>query len=247
MKEREPDGGPVPADRPASGRKAEGMAAGERKSATLINASGAKTSIAIWVQMQQQPQPAPIAWLSALLSDGSYTVFQWKTAYEYIWANTGKLISGKTVSAAQRLAVTDQAPAARLEQHGNTYRLQSFVPPNGGTPGTLLIEAGAIPQDTLTIGVNIRIVSGFGQPGNGSSVVQAEPNISRSWTTGETYFANFGQVTQSEFDPQNLSTQAPLAIDFGSGPDVVLLLDQGNVLKQVTNSKLTTRGLLKLR
>ncbi|WP_417675065.1 hypothetical protein [Roseibium sp.] len=213
----------------------------------MINASGAKTSIGIWVQMQQQPQQAPIAWLSALLSDGSYTVFQWKTAYEYIWANTGKLISGKTVNAAQRLAVTDQAPAARLEQRGNTYRLQSFVPPNGGTPGVLLIEAGAIPRDTLTIGVNLRIVSGFGQPGNGSSVVQAEPNVSRSWTAGETYFANFGQVTQSEFDPQNLSSQASLEIDFGSGPDVVLLLDQGNVLKQVTNSKLTTRRLLELR
>jgi len=223
------------------------MAAGERKSATLINASGAKTSIAIWVQMQQQPQPAPIAWLSALLSDGSYTVFRWRTAYEYIWANTGKLIAGKTVSAAQRLAVTDQAPAARLEKRGNTYRLQPLVPPGGGTPGALLIEAGAIPRDTLTIGVNLRIVSGFGQPGNGSSVVQAEPNVSRNWTAGETYFAGFGQVAQSEFDPQGLSSQAPLAIDFGTGADVVLLLEPGNVLKQVTNSRLTTSGLQELR
>ncbi|MEP2707827.1 MAG: hypothetical protein ABJQ71_22240 [Roseibium sp.] len=214
------------------------------KTATLVNASGATTSITIWVQMSNEPQPAPIAWICALLSDGGFTKFKWTESYEYIWGKTGKLVAGKTVSAAQRLPVTKDTPAARIEKKGQTYRLHPYVPPNGLPPDTLRIEAGKdIPLDTLTIGVNSRIVSGFGQPGNGSNVVQAEPNVTRNWKTDEKYFASFGQVVQSEFDPQNLSSQKPLAIDFNSGPDIVLMLEQGNVLKQLRDSKFTAREL----
>lgn len=212
------------------------------KTATLINASGATTSIAIWVRMRHEPQPSPIAWICALLSDGSFTKFEWQESYEYIWGNTGKLVAGKTVSAAQRLAVTEQAPAARIEKHGQSYRLQPYVPPSGLPPRTLeIVAANDIPQDKLTIGINSRIVSGFGQPGNGNNVVQAEPNVTRRWTTDAEYFAGFGQVVQSEFNPRNLSPPKPFPIDFKSGPDIVLLLEPGNVLKQLKDSKLTAR------
>ncbi len=212
----------------------------ERKTALLVNGSNAKTSIAIWVRMQAAPDDAPIAWLSALLSPDSYSVFQWQASYEYIWANTGKLFSGKIVNAAQRVAVSDKAPAVRLEQHGNGYRLVPFTPALSLPPGRLLVEAsGEVPMDQLTVGVNLRIDCGMGQPGDGASVVQAQPNLSFQWTVGEAYFANFGIIPQSQYDPPAVQNQAALPLDFGTGSEVGVILDRNNTLKQMTKSRLT--------
>lgn len=210
-----------------------------QKSALLVNASGTTTSIAIWVELRDRPQPKPIAWICAALPDQGFTTIRWETAYDYIWANTGKLVAGKTILVAERLAVTEQRRAVRLEKDGGGYRFAAYDPTPPPTSTTLLIDvADGIPAGQLTVGVNLRIVSGIGQPGNGCSVVQAEPNVPRQWTTGETYFASFGAVYQSQFDPRFASGLPPLQLDFTGGPDVGLLLDASNRLRQMTNAML---------
>lgn len=211
-----------------------------RRGLVLVNAGTAATSIAVWAKMQSAPTSEPIAWICASLQVNGYTTFAWETAYQYLWANTGHLTPGKTVAAAQRVPVSDRVPAVRLEKQNTHYRLVPFTPSPALPPGDFLIETdGNVPQDQVTIGINLRIISGFGQPGNGTSVVQAEPNVSRRWSAGETYFAGFGGVVQSEFAPKSLSTQTPLEIDFSTGATAGLILDSSNVLRQMTRSDLS--------
>ena len=212
---------------------------------TLVNAGPSHTSIAVWASFAQAPDNRPLAWLSALLSPNSYTVFEWQAAYDFVWAETGKLVSGKTVSAAQHLPATSVAGMAMLEKHGNGFMLAPFAAPTPPPAGTLLIQTSSdVPADQLTIGINIRIASGIGQPGNGTAVVQAQPNIAYRWTTEETYFASAGQFSQSEYDPPDFTIRPPLALDFSSGPEAVVLLDSANLLHQLGNSDL--QGLMRL-
>lgn len=215
------------------------MAGTKTFSATLINASALRTSIAIWPQFQGTPDPAPVSWFSALLLSNSYTVLRWQTSYEYVWANTGGLFSDKVVNVAQRLAPTAEAPAARLEQAGTGYRLVP-VPSSPIGPDRMLIETSTgVPPGKLAVGINVEIISGIGQPGNAASVVQALPNFSYSWTLGETYYAGFGAIAPSQYDPQALGLQTPLRLDFGVEGDIAVMLDSNNVLIQLDQTEAT--------
>ena len=206
--------------------------------ATLVNASQSQTDIAIWVAFAGEPASTPIAWISALLSPNCYAVYEWRANYELIWADTGKLLAGKTVNTAQRLPVASGS-AAQLEKLGGGYRLVPFAPPVPPTAGTLVVETSAdIPADQLAVGINIRIDSGMGAPGDAANVVQAGPNLTYRWTLGETYYANAGAITQSEYDPPAFQTQTPLRLDFAGGSDVGILLDQANILHQLGNAQL---------
>lgn len=207
--------------------------------ATLVNASQSQTSIAIWVVFAGGPAAKPVAWLSALLSPNCYAVYEWQAVYEAVWADTGKLVAGKTVNAAQHLPATSAGFAARLEKQAGGFRLVPYAPPVPPDAGTLLIETSAdVPANRFAVGVNIRIASGMGEPGDAASAVQAGPNLTYRWTTGETYYANAGAITQSEYDPPAFTTQTPLKLDFAGGSEVGILLDQANVLQQLGNSQL---------
>jgi len=207
--------------------------------ATLVNASQSETSIAVWVDFAGGPASKPVAWISALLSPNCYAVYEWQAAYELVWADTGKLLAGKTVNAAQRLPTAPAGGAARLEKQGGGYRLVAVSPAVPPDPGTLLVETSAdVPAEQLAVGVNIRILSGMGAPGDAAGVAQAGPNLTYRWTTGETYYANAGAITQSEYDPPALQTQTPLKLDFAGGSDVGILLDQANILHQLGNAQL---------
>jgi hypothetical protein len=206
--------------------------------ATFINASQSRTSIAIWVAMKKSPDKTPIAWLSALLSPDSYAVFEWQAVYEYIWAVTGKLAQGKTVYAAERLQVDPATQAGRLEKNGSDFRMVPFTPAHQMPAGEMMIEiSGLVPQDYLAVGVNMRISAGIGQPGNGTSVVQAQPNLTFNWQPVDGYFANFGAIAQSEYDPQTMMRQSSLQLDFAGGSEVAVLLDASNTLTQLGSAK----------
>jgi hypothetical protein len=202
--------------------------------AILVNASKSRTSIALWMTLAKSPDTKPVAWISALLAPGSYSIFKWGSTYEYVWADTGTLIQGKTIGVAERMTAT--APTVQLQKHGAGYR---FVAVNGQAkaPGDLTISTtGDIPQNRLSIGINLRIDSGIGQPGDAVNVVQAQPNLDSTWTVGERYFANFGSVAQSEYDPVIFGLQTPLELDISTSSDVVVLLDQTNTLQQLKDS-----------
>lgn len=208
--------------------------------ATLINAGPNSTCIAIWPEMQKSPDPSPVAWFSALLLSESFATLQWQASYEYVWANTGKLFSDKVVSVAQRLAPSSTAPAVRLEQTGTGYQLVPFTPTHEMASDNMLIETSAdIPAGGLTVGINIEITFGIGQPGNAASVIEAQPNLSYSWTVGETYYAGYGAISPSQYNPSALKLQAPLRLDFGSTGEIVIMLDSKNVLMQLDSVEAT--------
>jgi hypothetical protein len=203
--------------------------------ATLINDSPARSSIAIWVRMAKAPDDMPVAWICAALSRQSFTVFEWETVYEFVWANTGKLISGKTIRAAERIEAA--VPTVRLERAGDSYRFIPIASAARSARRLTITTMDDIPQGVLAIGMNIRITSGIGQPGDAANVVQAHPNMVRAWETGEHYYANFGAIAQSEYDPEILRKQPPLDLDFSAGPEIGVLLDSSNTLKQLTDSQ----------
>jgi hypothetical protein len=208
--------------------------------ATIINASAMRTSIAVWLRLKHTPQDAPIAWISAQLSPDSYATFVWETVYEFVWANTGRLASGKVVHVAERMDAV--ARSARLERSGDSYRLVAV--PTGlatETESLSVVTNDDIPSGQLAVGLNIRIANGIGQPGNGVSVVQAQPNLVFNWTVGETYFACFGAIAQSEYDPDVFNTQTPLALDFSGQDEVAILLDSTNSLTQLKIGEAETR------
>ncbi|MBW6421664.1 hypothetical protein KX729_09445 [Rhizobium sp. XQZ8] len=206
--------------------------------ATLINAGPSRTCIAIWPEMQKSPDPSPVAWFSALLLSESFAALQWQASYEYVWSNTGKLFSDKVVSVAQRLAPSGTAPAVRLEQKGTGYQLVPFTPTHEMASDSMVIETSAdIPSGGLTVGINIEIAAGIGQPGNAVSVIEAQPNLSYSWTIGETYYAGYGAISPSQYDPSALKLQTPLRLDFGSTGEIVVMLDSRNVLMQLDSAE----------
>jgi hypothetical protein len=203
--------------------------------ATLINDGPARSSIAIWARIAKAPDDKPVAWICAALSRQSFTVFEWDTVYEFVWANTGKLISGKTIRAAERMEAA--VPAVRLERAGDSYRFIPIASVAKTARRLTITTMGDIPKGMLAIGMNIRIASGIGQPGDAANVVQAQPNMVGAWETGERYYANFGALAQSEYDPEIFRMQTPLELDFSAGPEIGILLDSSNTLKQLTDSQ----------
>lgn len=205
--------------------------------ATIINGSSSRTNIAVWGVLKNDGGAEPVAWISPLLSPATYACYEWDLDYQYIWANTGALVSGKMVYAAQR--VDASASPVCLTRDGDAgYSLVPYKPPVDPPPGKLLIEtAGDIPLGQLAVGINLRIASGPGQPGSGVSVLQAQPNLVYTWDTGMAYFANFGAIPQSEYDPGLFKTQKKLVHDLSGDPDAVIMLDESNVLKQLKNSQ----------
>ena len=205
--------------------------------ATLINASSLTTSVVIAAEMAEAPSTVPIAWLCAVLRPNSYTRFAWQASYEFLWARTGSLMARKTVLAAERLPVTDTVRAVRLSYQGGLVRFEPFEPVPPLPEGGMLIDCGGdVRINDVAIGVNLRIDSGFGQPGTGTSVAQAHPHRQFLWRPVVEYYAYYGAISQSEYDPPAFKLQPRLTLDT-SGGEFGVLLTAANQLVQLDASE----------
>ena len=207
-----------------------------RKSVYMSNVSFATTTIAVWSTITATPGTgAPLMWLAAVLPPKSFTIFDWIEEREFIWAETGALKPGVIVVAAERELSAKHPNGVKLISHRKGYAFES----RSAGPGETIQVSSSVPQDRLTVGLNLKITGGIGRPGSGASVRQALPNVSYSWSGEPTYAAGFGALAQSEYDPSALSGQTPLSLDFSKSQEIGVLLDANNSLEQLSEGDLT--------
>jgi len=131
-----------------------------------------------------------LAWFAQPSNPTTRIVFNWNVNYDFVWAETGELVPGVMFVASQTwpadLSTMNQVTYS--EQSG-AYTFENQGP--GPVQGTLFVkESSLIPANASAVGI--------GMSGNGTFVVQAEPNITASFTPHPAYWITFGSYTEGE-------------------------------------------------
>lgn len=146
-----------------------------------------------------------LAWFAQQAAPTTQLVFSWTIDYEFVWSETATLKPGVVFTASQKWA-TDPSG-------GNNQVTFSDVPPftfteqtSGPAAGSLyIVQDRTIPLNTASVGIAMGGASAY--------AVQAEPNITTSFTPTPNYWITFGQYIPGEvIDVQEIaSTSAQIA------------------------------------
>ena len=150
------------------------------------------------------PNVQSLAWFSKTAAPTTKILFSWTVDYSFVWSETGQLIPGVLFSASQNwdadLSSTNQVT---FTKSGGAFTFQNQT--KGPQGGTLYIgEDGTIPKNTASVGI--------GMSGSGVYVVQAQPNITATFTPHPVYYITFGTYTQGEvLDIGQITNDAQIA------------------------------------
>lgn len=199
----------------------------------FVNSASSTFSLGCIVTLEgiNNPSPThPIMWMSVKLEPGKIQIFKWRNSFEFIWAATGQLQTGSIiVPAARKRANAKRGETILLTRRRGRekYRFRSLekVP----EAGLLQIMCdGTIPAQSISVGLNIKILGGIGLPGSGVVVQQAQPNLLYTWKTKPDYFATFGSFIQGSYQPV---TQGLIPFSFPNNVNTMsVTLQQNNTL-----------------
>ena len=136
------------------------------------------------------PEVMSLAWFAKKANPTTKVQFSWTIDYGFVWSETGKLNDGVIFTASQDWSadLTTSNRVGFTDENG-AFTFENQV--QGPVPGTLSIaQDKTIPANTASVGVSMS--------GAGTYVVQAQPNITASFTPHPNYWITFGTYTQGE-------------------------------------------------
>jgi hypothetical protein len=159
---------------------------------TCINNSSMLGSFAVF----QKPPGNPggtftLAWFARPTHPGTQVTFDWTTDYCFVWSETGVVKPGISFSASEVLAA-DPNGLNLTQLTEDSVGATFFTPPIGDGPkGTLTIQqrSNVVPHRTAV---------GIGMSGSGTTVMQAMPNITATFTPHPNYWVVFGNYTTGQ-------------------------------------------------
>ncbi|HEY4170324.1 MAG TPA: protein rhiA [Reyranella sp.] len=153
---------------------------------TCINNSSMLGSFAVFQRPPGNPGSVfTLAWFTRPTHPGTQLTFGWTTDYCFVWSETGVVKPGVSFSASETLAADPNGQnftQLTEDSVGATF----FTPTTGDGPkGTLTIRqlANVVPDRTSV---------GIGMSGSGTTVVQAMPNLTATFTPHPNYWVVFG-------------------------------------------------------
>jgi hypothetical protein len=135
------------------------------------------------------PNVMSLAWFSKQAHPTTRIKFEWTLDYSFMWSETGVLASGVDFEASQvwPADLTSSNKVAFTDENG----AYTFENQTSGTPGSLIIvNDGTIPARQASVGI--------GMSGQGAFVVQAQPNLTQTFTPHPKYFITFGNYEAGE-------------------------------------------------
>jgi hypothetical protein len=165
------------------------MGSGYQYTLVFVNHSSRTADVCVF---QQDPlllsvgSLETVAWLVQPANPTTVVTFQWTADYDFVWSAPGKLAPGVQVSSAQvwpaDLSTKNQVTFTKTD---GAYTFQNQT--QGLTAGRLIIsEISTIPAQQAAVGI--------GAAGAATFVVQAQPNLSLTFTPSATpqYWITFG-------------------------------------------------------
>ncbi len=150
------------------------------------------------------PDVMSLAWFTKAAAPTTNVQFGWTIDYGFVWSETGTLTKGVVFTASQDwpadLTTTNRVG---FTDENSAFTFQNQV--EGPLPGTLsIVQDNTIPADTASVGVSMS--------GSGTYAVQAQPNITASFTPHPNYWITFGSYIQGEvMDIGQLTNAAEVA------------------------------------
>jgi len=133
------------------------------------------------------PSVMSLAWFTKYTNQGTSATFTWNINYDFVWSQTGVLVPGVTFVASQVMpADLSTSNEITLDYNGG-YRFTNLQA--GPIPGTLMVfQDSTLPANDASVGI--------GMSGNGTFVVQAEPNMTTKFTPHPQYWIALGNYNQ---------------------------------------------------
>jgi hypothetical protein len=167
-----------------------------------------------------EPNGYTLAWFTRQVANGVDLDFTWTVDYAFVWSDQGTLKPGITFEARQVIPA-DLTTANLVTFTDVDGAFQFGTPTAGGTAGSLTIdEANTIPKNMAKVGI--------GMSGQGTHVIDAEPNVGAVFTPHPEYWIGFGFFKQGQvLDIQSLvnAQQVPFSANVFQ---MTATLDSGN-------------------
>lgn len=166
------------------------------------------------------PNVFPLAWFSKYTYPLTNAEFTWAIDYNFVWEETGPLVPGVVFKATQdppaNLTTSNQI-TLEYDAGNGAYYFADQGP--GPRPGNLYIrESASVPLKQASVGI--------GMSGAGTFAVQAQPNLSLTFTPHPRYYVAFGTFTKGEvLDIQEITNAAEVAYPAGVYHMMVVLND----------------------
>ena len=127
-----------------------------------------------------------LAWLSKRVHPGTSVTFNWDVDYCFVWGETKKLGNGSSFHASQcieaNLKTRNDIDFVKID---GAYKFEGGVTQRpGASEGSLYIDQGG----SVLSGESL---VGVGMSGNGTFVVDAQPNIDLIFKPNPTYYVVF--------------------------------------------------------
>lgn len=167
-----------------------------------------------------RPGVFTLAWFAKPVATGVDVDFCWTIDYNFVWSEQGELQPGICFAANQVLAA-GLIQKNRVGFTDNNSAFQFVNQDSSGAEGSLTINGdNTIPKKKATFGI--------GMSGQGTFVVDAEPNLAAVFTPHPTYWVSFGSFDQGQvLDIQTLVNTAEVQFP-ANVYEVTAELDSGN-------------------
>ncbi len=136
------------------------------------------------------PNVLSLAWFSKYAFPSTNIIFKWEIDYNFVWSQTGTLEPGVTFIASQAwdadLSSNNQVTFTH-ENDTYTFKNKTADPRSGSL---YIKEDGTLPLKEAAVGI--------GMSGNGTFVVQAQPNMNLTFTPHPKYWIAFGNYTEGQ-------------------------------------------------
>ncbi len=153
------------------------------------NSSNTATATVYQEDPTAVPGQYPLAWKASLASPSNQVQFTWQVEFDFVWGQTGVLAPGEIFQAAQVLSadLSTSNKVTLVSDGAPTFTDQT----QGPEAGKLFIDqASSVPIDEISVGV--------GMAGDGTFVVQAQPNSQFIYEPQISYWIVFGTFEQGE-------------------------------------------------
>lgn len=158
----------------------------------FLNNSSSPGNFCIFQQNPNNPPPGsfPLAWLVQSANPHARVPISWNTDFYFFWAKTGQLMPGVIFNAGEAfLTSLAENNAITLTKQDNNYK---FIDQKSGYQQGVL----SVSTDTTTAFNQASI--GIGMSGSGTLAVQAQPNMTFSFSPIQGYWITFGEFKQGQ-------------------------------------------------
>jgi rhizosphere induced protein len=153
------------------------------------NNSGAAASIMLF---QQEPKMEnlglmPLAWFTKYVHPATHGYFNWDMEYNFVWAETGILVSGVYFISSQEVVADLIINNQITFRHDRGYFFDNQT--TGSQQNSLTInQDSSIPMNMASVGI--------GMSGAATFAIQAQPNITITITPHPEFWISFGNFDQ---------------------------------------------------